>query len=63
MNIGQIVIDAVVKAGAIESAEHPTPESTVFVWSANAAEQIEAALAESGYTIVPNTEMTERRGQ
>lgn len=51
MNIGQIVIDAVCRAGAIESAIHPTPDTTIFIWSANADEQIEAALNEAGYTL------------
>ena len=54
MNAGEIIINAVIRAAAIERAEHPTPESTSFVWTANAAEQIEAALNEAGYMLCPN---------
>lgn len=54
MNIGEIIIAAVIRANAIEKAEHPTPDSTIFVWSSNAEEQIEAALNEAGYTLCPN---------
>ena len=54
MNTGEIIINAVIRAAAIERAEHPTPESTIFVWTANAAEQIEAALNEAGYMLCPN---------
>lgn len=54
MNIGEIIIAAVIRAAAIERAEHPTPDSTIFVWASNAEEQIEAALNEAGYTLCPN---------
>lgn len=54
MSTGEIIIQAVIRAAAIERAEHPTPESTIFVWTANAAEQIEAALAEAGYALCQN---------
>ena len=54
MNTGEIIIAAVIRAAAIERAEHPTPDSTIFVWAANAEEQIEAALNEAGYTLCPN---------
>lgn len=59
MNIGEIIIAAVIRAAAIERAEHPTPDSTIFVWATNAEEQIEAALNEAGYTLCPN-DRTER---
>lgn len=42
---GECVIDAVVRAGAVESAI-VTDKGTLFVWRANAPEQIEAALVE-----------------
>lgn len=42
---GQNIIDAVIRAKALESAIIDG-DDVVFVWSANAAEQIEAALAE-----------------
>lgn len=48
---GQIIIDAVIRAAAIESAIKADNGGIVFVWSANAAEQIEAALAEAGYEL------------
>jgi len=54
MNIGEIIIAAIIRANAIERAEHPTPDSTIFVWAPNAEEQIEAALNEAGYTLCPN---------
>lgn len=54
MNIGEVIIAAVIRAAAIERAEHPTPDSTIFVWASNAEEQIEAALNEAGYTLCPN---------
>ena len=63
MNTGEIIINAVIRAAAIERAEHPTPESTIFVWTANAAEQIEAALNEAGYMLCPNVERSEPRTQ
>ena len=58
MNAGEIIINAVIRAAAIERAEHPTPESTIFVWTANAAEQIEAALNEAGYMLCPNNKVS-----
>lgn len=56
MNAGEIIIDAVIRAAAIESATNPTPDSTIFIWAANADEQIEAALHEAGYKLVPLSE-------
>jgi hypothetical protein len=52
MTPGDIIINAVVRAGAIDRAIM-TGESTIFVWSTNAAEQIEAALREAGYELLP----------
>jgi len=49
-SLGEILIDAVIRAGAIESAIQ-AGDATVFVWAANAPEQIEAALAEAGYRV------------
>lgn len=49
---GEIIIDAVIRASAIETAVK-AEGATIFVWSANAAEQIEAALQESGYELRP----------
>lgn len=49
---GQAIINAVIRAGALESAIHEG-DATLFIWSANAAEQIEAALAEAGFEITP----------
>lgn len=51
MSPGEIVIDAVIRAAAVESAIC-VGDSTIFVWSANAPEQVEAALAEAGYRLV-----------
>lgn len=49
---GEVVIVAVIRAAVIREPiveEH----GTVIVWAANSAEQIEAALAEAGQTLVP----------
>lgn len=48
---GEVIIDAVVKAAAIENALLLEDDSIVFRWKANAAEQIEAALFNSGFKI------------
>lgn len=48
---GEIIIDAVIRAAALEKAEI-TDTGCIFVWSANAAEQIESALAEAGFKLV-----------
>lgn len=48
--IGEIIIDAVCKASALESAEVHNG-GTLFIWRYNAVEQIEAALEEFGVTI------------
>jgi len=49
---GEVVIDAVIRAAAI-GEPIITEGGTVIVWAANSAEQIEAALAEAGQTLVP----------
>lgn len=49
---GNAVIDAVIRAGAIDTVEK-AGNACVIVWKANAAEQIEAALSEFGYRLVP----------
>lgn len=51
MTPGEIIIDAVIRAAAIESATPAGNGGWIFMWAANAPEQIEAALAELGYTI------------
>lgn len=51
MNPGQIVISAVIKANALESAMLTENGAFLFVWSANADEQIEAALADMGFEL------------
>ena len=53
MSTGEIIINAIIRAAAVESAVI-TDDSTVFVWATNAAEQVEAALAEAGYELRPN---------
>lgn len=63
MNIGEIIIAAVIRAAAIERAEHPTQDSTIFVWAANAEEQIEAALNEAGYTLCQNSDYPHQKGE
>jgi len=50
-DLGEIVINAVVRAAAIDSAILHDDETFTFVWAANAPEQIEAALAEAGWQL------------
>lgn len=47
---GEIIVDVVIRAAALEGAVLEG-DATIFVWSANAPEQIEAALAEAGYRL------------
>jgi len=54
---GHAVIDAVIRASAIEKVI-VEDNGTITVWAANAAEQIEAALAESGWILQPNSELS-----
>lgn len=49
---GNVVIDAVIRAGAIDRVEQ-AGGSCVIIWQANAAEQIEAALSEFGFRLIP----------
>lgn len=48
---GQIIIEAVVRANALTGARANPDSSVTFIWSAAAADQIEAALAEAGYQL------------
>lgn len=47
---GEIIVDVVIRVAALEGAVLEG-DATIFVWSANAPEQIEAALAEAGYRL------------
>lgn len=49
---GHTIIDAVIRTAAIEKAVPHSDGGFIFVWAANAAEQIEAALAEAGLELV-----------
>ncbi len=51
MNAGELIVNAVIRAGAILTIEKVSEDAAVIVWHANAHEQIEAALHESGYEI------------
>jgi hypothetical protein len=53
MTHGDIIINAVIRAAAIDRAEPAPNGAWIFVWSANAAEQIEAALREAGHQLMP----------
>lgn len=48
---GDIVISAVIRARAIDEVEFTEDGDIIFIWAANAPEQIEAALAEQGYRL------------
>lgn len=50
MNTGDQIIDAVIRAAAIEQVVTLENGSLIFVWASNASEQIEAALAENAPT-------------
>jgi transcriptional/translational regulatory protein YebC/TACO1 len=50
MSPGETIVDAVIRAGAIETAIQ-AGDATIIVWAANAPEQVEAALAEAGYRV------------
>lgn len=50
MNHGNIIIDAIIESKALDRAIVAT-NGTLFIWSANAAEQIEAALFNAGYKL------------
>jgi EamA domain-containing membrane protein RarD len=51
---GEIIVDAIIRANALLRAEvDEGANSCTFIWQANAAEQIEAALNELGYKLTP----------
>lgn len=54
---GEVIIDAVIRSAAIERAVL-VEDATIFVWSSNAAEQIEAAIREAGYALEPDNSKT-----
>ena len=54
---GEVIIDAVIRSSAIERAVL-VEDATIFVWSSNAAEQIEAAIREAGYALEPDNSKT-----
>lgn len=47
MTTGHQIIDAVIRASALDGAIPHKDGSFTFVWAANAAEQIEAAMVET----------------
>lgn len=49
---GEIIVSAVIRAAALDYAIQEG-DATIFVWRANAYEQIEAALQEAGCKLVP----------
>lgn len=61
MNTGETIIQAVIRAAAIESAIPNKENGMIFVWSANAAEQVEAAISELGVTLIQNDELKNLR--
>lgn len=44
MNLGQAILDEIIKQGMVNVAYPKIDETIVFAWSANAAEQIEAIV-------------------
>jgi hypothetical protein len=56
MSEGNIIIDAVIRAAAIDEVHNVENDSCIVVWKANAAEQIEAAIDEFGYKLVKKDE-------
>lgn len=61
MNTGDAIIQVVIRAAAIEKVIPNEEGGMIFVWAANAAEQIEAAMRESGISLVPNNEVEKLR--
>ena len=57
---GHVIIDAVIRAAAIEKVI-VEDNVTITVWAAHAADQIEAALAESGWILMQNDQGDGRR--
>lgn len=50
---GEIIIATIIQANALARAEvDEGANSCIFIWQANAAEQIEAALSHAGYKLV-----------
>jgi septum formation inhibitor MinC len=47
---GDIVVNAVIRASALAGVELDD-DGVIFIWEANAPEQIEAALAEAGWEL------------
>lgn len=47
---GDAIIEAFIKVGAIRDVE-VLEEGTIFIWEANASEQLEAAMRDFGYKI------------
>jgi hypothetical protein len=48
---GEIIINAVIRAAAIDKAI-VEENGTIYIWAANAPEQIEAAIVEAGWLLV-----------
>lgn len=48
---GEAIIEAVIRAGAIEGVEVLDDGGCIHIWASNAAEQLEAAIEDLGYTI------------
>ena len=55
MSDGDIIIECIIEANAIQSSVVVDGGATIFVWSANAAEQIEGALANKGLCLSHGT--------
>lgn len=53
---GDVIIDAVCRADVLD-VETLTSDMVIFIWSANAAEQLEAALDEAGWTLTRTNTM------
>ena len=51
MTPGDIIVNAVIRASALAGVEIDD-DGVIFIWEANAPEQIEAALAEAGWELV-----------
>lgn len=48
---GEVVVNAIIMASAIQEIIEDEDGECYIVWAANAPEQIEAALAEQGYQL------------
>lgn len=48
---GDAIIEAVIRTGCLDAEEVEGADAVIFIWAANSAEQLEAAIEDLGYRI------------